>query len=312
MLLLTKHNANMPFNQLYFNSTRVLLICLMLIFSSTHLSAAKKSNQQVDYSLVAYNFGSLGKLDPLDQIAILKSTGYKGLILNSQTKEDSVNLSIFIHELRNDTQFNIHALMVRYNFTDALQKRESWKIWVDKIARKNIEMWLIFGKKAEGITDSFIETKLKEIVDYAKTKNVSVILYPHSTCYIASAEEALPFVKKVNSPNLKLAVHLCHEIRAGNGNRLNEVFEHVKSYIGAVTLAGTDSVADFSKPFMMDKSTIKPIGQGNFNMQHFIQPLKNSGYKGKIGFINFKIEDDPKTYLENSMQVWKSLFKTVN
>jgi sugar phosphate isomerase/epimerase len=145
---------------------------------------------------------------------------------------------------------------------------------------------------------------MKEVVEYAKAKKLKVILYPHSKCYLASAEDALPFVQKINDPNLKLAVHLCHEIRAGNGSRIDEVFEHFKSYIGAVTVAGTDSVADFSKPALMDKSTIKPIGQGNFSIANFIEPLRKSGYKGMVGFLNFKIEDNPEEYLRSSMSAW--------
>ena len=290
-----------------FFKLEILLICL-IAFTLQVASQPIKKTCKPDLKLTAYNFGSLGKLGPIDQVKVLKNAGYKGLILNSQTKEDSVNLNIFIKELRNDKQFNIHALMIRYNFNEAVQVRESWKMWVDKIAGKNIELWVIFGKKMDGITDDFIESKLREIVKYAKTKKVKVILYPHSYCYIASAEEALPFVKKIHDKNLQLAVHLCHEIRAGNGARMNAVFENVKPYIGAVTLAGTDSVADFSKPKLMDASTIKPIGQGNFNMKNFIEPLRKSKYKGNVGFINFKIEEDPEIYLKNSMLEWEKQY----
>ena len=286
---------------------KILFICLIAFTLNVASQSIDKSNKP-DLSLTAYNFGSLGMLSPIEQIKVLKNAGYKGLILNSQTKEDSVNLNIFIKELRNDKQINIHALMIRYNFNEAGQVRERWKMWVDKIAGKNIELWVIFGKKMDGITDGFIESKLREIVKYAKTKKVKVILYPHSYCYIASAEEALPFVKKINDKNLQLAVHLCHEIRAGNGARMNAVFENVKPYIGAVTLAGTDSVADFSKPKLMDASTIKPIGQGNFNMKNFIEPLRKSKYKGKVGFINFKIEEDPETYLKSSIIEWNKQY----
>ena len=282
-----------------------LIITILLFFNSNVAFVHSASQIDKKFDLVAYNFGSLGKLASLDQIAVLKRTGYKGIILNSETKVDSANLKMLLKELKNDNHFKIHAVMVRYNFSDSLQKREGWKTIIDRITNKRIELWFIFGKKTEGITDSFIEVKLKEVVEYAKAKQVKVILYPHSNCYIASAEEALPFVKKINDPNLKLAVHLCHEIRAGNGARMSKVFENVKQYIGAVTLAGTDSVADFSKPKLMDASTIKPIGQGNFNMANFIEPLRKSGYKGKVGFINFKIEDDPETYLKSSMLEWK-------
>jgi len=297
------------FNLKYLYS--ILILCIFLL-NVTDILAKKTNCKQINVQLTAYNFGSLGKLGPIQQINVLKNAGYKGLILNSQTKEDSVNLNIFIKELRNDKQFNIHALMIRYNFNEAVQVRENWKMWVNKIAGKNIELWVIFGKKMDGINDIFIESKLREIVNYAKTKKVKVILYPHSYCYIVSAEEALPFVQKINDKNLQLAVHLCHEIRAGNGARINAVFENVKHYIGAVTLAGTDSVADFSKPKLMDTSTIKPIGQGNFNMKNFIEPLLKSNYKGKVGFINFKIEEDPETYLKSSMLEWKKQYTIYN
>ena len=292
-------------NSRFFKAFTLYLLFLSFALVVNGQSKHKKTRM---HELSAYNFGSLGKLTPLDQLAILKKTGYKGIILNSQTKTDTLNLDIFLDALRKSKNFNIHAVMVRYDFNDPIQKREGWRIIVDRIASKGIELWVIFGKKANGFTDSFIETKLKEVVEYAKAKQVKVILYPHSNCYIASAEEALPFVQKINDPNLRLAVHLCHEIRAGNGARMNQVFEHVKGYIGAVTLAGTDSVADFSKPFLMDKSTIKPIGQGNFDMVNFIAPLRKSGYKGIVGFINFKIEEEPKTYLKSSMLEWKKQF----
>lgn len=262
--------------------------------------------------LAAYNFGSLGELTPSEQLALLNKTGYKGIILNSETKKDSAHLDVFLNELNGSNSFKIHAVMVRYNFSDPLLKKEGWKNIVNKIAGKNIELWFIFGKATEGITDDFIETKLREVLEYSKIRNVKVILYPHSKCYLSSAEEALPFVQKINDPYLKLAVHLCHEIRAGNSSRMNEVFQKVKYHTGAVTVAGTDSVADTSKPLLYDKSTIKPIGQGNYNIQNFTQALRMSGYKGMVGFINFKIEEEPEVYLESSMSVWRRINMEIN
>lgn len=288
---------------------KVFTISILNLLLAINVIGQNQLIKKLTPELSAYNFGSLGKLAPLEQLAVLKKTDYKGIILNSQTKTDTLNLEVFLAALKKEKHFKIHAVMVRYDFTNPVHKREGWKIIVDKIANNNIELWVIFGKKAVDITDNFIETKLKEVVEYAKAKKVKVILYPHSNCYIASAEEALPFVQKINDPNLQLAVHLCHEIRAGNGARISSVFENVKQYIGAVTLAGTDSTADFSKPKLMDTSTIKPIGQGNFNMAKFIELLRKSGYKGMVGFINFKIEDDPKIYLKNSMMEWRKLNK---
>lgn len=259
-------------------------------------------------ALTAYNFGSLGELEPNEQLKLLREKDYKGIILNTETKRDSVQLDFFLNELTETSDFNIHAVMVRFNFTDPLLKRESWKIIVDRIARRNIELWFIVGTKAEGLTDCFLIEKLKEVVDYAKSNDVKVVLYPHSKCYLASAEEALPFVQQIDDPYLTLAVHLCHEIRAGNGSRLDDVFSKVKKHISAVTVCGTDSVADFSRPVLMDKSTIKPIGQGNFKLSRFLEPMLQANYAGRVGFINFKIDEDPAIYLESSIKNWKHEF----
>lgn len=143
----------------------------------------------------------------------------------------------------------------------------------------------------------------------ALVNKVQMTLYPHSLCYISSAEQAMPFVKRVGSPNVKLAVHLCHEVRAGNGARIGEVVKNVRQYIGAATIAGTDSVADFTSALKMDTTTIKPLDRGNYDVRIFLRALKVNRYKGPIGFINFKIAEKPEDYLDRSMRIWRK-FKT--
>ena len=294
---------------------RLFISFLILLISSTICISVEaegidtKNASKSGWSLAAYNFGSLGKLSPEAQIDLLKKTGYKGIILSCETKEDFQNLDKYIEKAEKIKDFKIEAVFERYNFNDSTTRKDRWMKVVDKISGKGTQLWIIFGKRVEGITDGFIEEKLREIVSYSALKGVQVVLYPHSKCYIASAEEALPFIEKIDHPNLKLAVHLCHEIRAGNGSRMDHVFERVKDRIGAVTLAGTDSVADFSAPKLMDSSTIKPLGQGNYHLYRFLGPLVKSGYKGSVGFINFKIEEEPENYLDDSMKIWKNFAK---
>lgn len=292
-------------------STFLLILFSLSAFSFTGKQdrADNKSQSALKWELAAYNFGSLGKLTPESQVDLLNKLGYKGIILSCETSQDFQNLDRYIEKTSLTNGFKIEAVFERYNFTDSTERKERWRKVVDKISGTGAKLWIIFGKKAEGINDDFIEAKLREMVAYSASKKVELVLYPHSKCYIASAEEALPFVEKINHPNLKLAVHLCHEIRAGNGSRMDLVFDRVKDRIGAVTLAGTDSVADFSAPKLMDSITIKPLGKGNYDLNRFFEPLRKSGYKGVVGFINFKIEEDPETYLEASMKVWRTLTK---
>ena len=285
----------------------ILLISFTICVSVEAAGIDKKNASKSGWSLAAYNFGSLGKLSPEAQIDLLKKTGYKGIILTCETKEDFQNLDKYNEKAEKIKDFKIEAVFERYNFNDSTARKDRWMKVADKISGNGTQLWIIFGKKVDGVNDEFIENKLREIVSYSARKGVQVVLYPHSKCYIASAEEALPFIEKINHPNLKLAVHLCHEIRAGNGSRMDQVFDRVKDHIGAVTLAGTDSVADFSAPKLMDTSTIKPLGKGNYDLNRFVVPLFKSGYKGSVGFINFKIEDDPETYLDASIKVWRRL-----
>ena len=72
--------------------TILLSISLLFYFAVGDVHSAPGSNKEFEF--VAYNFGSLGKLSPKDQITLLKKAGYKGIILNSESKADSIGSSI--------------------------------------------------------------------------------------------------------------------------------------------------------------------------------------------------------------------------
>ncbi len=287
-----------------------LVVNYGLFFCLISCSSSKNYQQQQmavsKYQIASYNYGGLEKLSPSNQIDLLERVGYNQIVLKSETIDDFNNIDEFIRLVSIGKGFKINAIFERYNFNDSPERKERWKKVVDKIAFKKIQLWIIFGKKISGVTDSVILNKLIEISTYAKQKKVEVILYPHSDCYIASAEEALVFVDKINLPNLKLALHLYHEIRAGNGTRISAVFENVKSRLGAVTLAGTNIVADYTNSKTRDTSTIKPIGAGDFDLANFIMPLIKSKYIGTVAFMNFGIKENPIIYLPKSLMEWNS------
>jgi sugar phosphate isomerase/epimerase len=285
--------------------TLLVVVFFHLISSALGKDGSATVNTSHPWPVTSYNFGGLEKLSPQDQIDLLHRSGYDGIILRCATEKNFQNLDRYIQAAERTDHFKIDAVFERYNFKDSAQRRERWKQVVDKISGKKIQLWVIFGKKTQGVDDAFIERKLREIVTYAAPKGVEVILYPHSSCYIESAEEALPFVEKINHPHLKLAFHLYHEIRAKNGLRLGEVMKRIQHRLGAVTLAGTDRVADYSSPRARDKSTIKPLGQGDYDMKELVRILKNSGYTGSVGLMNFHIQEAPKNYLPRSIKIWR-------
>ena len=245
------------------------------------------------------------ELSILDQIALLSNSGYKGLILKSESKEDFDNFEEYMRVTESTDIFKIYAVFELYKSKYDIERYERWKLVVERIEAKGIQLWMIFG--TDDFDDAFIEDKIREIVAYASPKKVEVILYPHSGTYLESSEEALVFADKIDHPNLKLAFHLYHDIRAGHGSRIPEVFENIKHRLGAVTLAGTDSIADFTTKFTRDTTTIKPLGRGNYDMNDFVEILSNSGYQGSVGFMNFKLKH-PTVYLPKSKEIWDSYF----
>ncbi len=284
----------------------ILFVSMILLLSCT---VDKQKNIQtkaltpnISWPITSYNFGQMEELSIPEQIALLSKSGYKGLILKSASKKDFDNFEEYLRVTESTNNFKVDAVFELYKIKDDAERRERWKLVVDRIAGKDIQLWMIFGK--DGFDDVFVEDKIREIVAYASPKKVEVILYPHSGTYFESSEEALVFADKIDHPNLKIAFHLYHDIRAGHGSRIPEVFENTKHRLGAVTLAGTDSIADFTSKFTRDTTTIKPLGQGNYNMNNFVEILSNSGYKGSVGFMNFKLKQHPTVYLPKSKEIW--------
>lgn len=286
-----------------YNYFIALLISILIVISCNKTSPNKQNTDQ--WLISSYNFGEMGKMSIPNQITLLRDSGYHGIILKSETKKDFEIFDQYLMVTDSLDDFKIDAVFERYRHRDDDERRERWKEVVDKIAGKSTQLWMIFSK---GFDDVFMEEKIREIVSYATSKKVVVVLYPHSGTYLESAEEALVFADKINHPNLKVAFHLYHEIRAGHGSRIPEVIKNIKHRLGAVTLAGTDSIPDNTSALTRDTTTIKPFGRGNYNIKDFIDVLSNAGYKGSVGFMNFKFKT-PKEYLPRSKKIWDDFLK---
>lgn len=288
---------------------KTAVLCFLILISISSCGTKRNGSiNQKNNPFFVYNFGGIDKYTPERQVALLQEIGYDGISIQVTTPKHVEDLREFI-SISKKANFKIFSVFVRYNFQNDEFDRNRWKEVVEIIKGKDIALWFIFGKEQKGVTADSVENILRTVVDFATKNKVPVTLYPHSTCYFASAEQALPLVQKINSPNLKLAVHLCHEMRAGNANRMDEVVKNVASYIGFVTLAGADKEVDTKNAYTMDKSTIKPLGEGEYDISPFLKALKRINYKSPVGFINFKIDENksPEEYLPASLQAWEKL-----
>jgi sugar phosphate isomerase/epimerase len=264
-------------------------------------------NDDVSNPFFAYNFGGLEDLPPAQQIDLLKKHGYDGITLRMVKAEHVAEYLEFSEVVNKTEDFRIYSVFVRYNFADSEEDRNRWKEVVDLIQNQDIDLWFIFGKKENGIDDAHVEGVLRNVVNYSADKNVPVTLYPHSWCYFDTSESSLPMVKKIDHPNLKLAVHTCHELKAGNAGRLAEVVNNVKGYISFITIAGAAKQVDMTSRKSMDRTTIQPLEDGKYDYSPFLKALKSIDYNGPVGYINFGFDKEPEDYLPKSLAEWKRL-----
>jgi len=283
------------------------LSCRMLLLTALIIMFFTSCDRSVEPSLYVYNFGGLEKLSPIEQVNMIKEKGYKGLILQMASQHHVENLPVFLSIADADNEFEIPAVFIRYNFDASVIDRNRWRNVVDLIKGKSIVLWVIFGPVQPNVNDDTIEGVLNEMLDYTTNKSVKIAVYPHSDCYFETCEQVLPIIQHINHPNLSTVLHTCHELKAGNGHRLNEVIENSIDYLSFVTIAGANQEINFSTPRTRDTSTIKPIGVGEFDLTMFVSKLKKEGYDGDYAFINFGIDRryDLESYLESSLREWE-------
>lgn len=271
-----------------------------------------QSSKDVDWPLYAYNFGGLRDKSPEDQIAKLKEHGYDGISLMANRRNKLTDLTPFLALTDKDEDFHIYSVFFRYNFKDDEDVRRGYKTIIDQIAGKDIAFWLIFGRPTDGFTPKHIESVLRDVVAYGAKKGQKITLYPHHNDVIPTLEKGLVWLDKINSPNLDIVFHTCHELRSGNSSRVEELLDKAGDRLGHVTIAGADTLIDFTDPFSIENSSIKPLYRGSFDNKRVLKKLKEIGYDGAVGFINHLIKEDPDVYLSGSKKIYDQWLSELN
>ena len=292
---------------------RFSLIVFIFLMTIPAFSQASNKRLRYDWPLFVYNFGGLDKYSIEEQVNMLQRYGYSGMAVDIGNAEKLADFDRYRSAAKKIEKFKIYTAFYRFSFDENEGFKKDWMQVVDKLAGTGTDLWLITGEKKVGLTPELLEKEIRAVVDYADSKSLKVTLYPHSKNVIATAEEALVYVKKINRPNFDLAVHTCHEIRAGNANRIEEVLEKVKDYLGYVTIAGADNIPNLStNGGEWESSTLKPLYRGNFDLTRVLKKLRSLDYKGSIGFINHRITETPDSYLPLSKTTYDKWIQDLN
>ena len=277
---------------------RIPFIVLSIISITMPLLATAKSSE-ADYPLGVFNFdfARLGA-DEASRTSELNSIGYEGMALRVNSKKQLEELKRY-GEAIGDAPFKIYAGFVTVFFNQDLAAQNAH---LDKVIRGlkkvNAKLWIILrvkgGQKVE--REQIVEF-LGSLAERTKAEGVELIIYPHwsgadplNVCLIEAAEDAIPFVKEVGSDNLFISLHLCHEIKGGNGYRLKEVAAHIKPSLRLPSINGADIDA-VREAEGWDRG-IQPLTQGDYDSSQLLEALESVDYKGPVILHTWGLQDE--------------------
>lgn len=162
-------------------------------------------------------------------------------------------------------------------------------------------IWMTLRDGIRGKQDADAATVVREIAGLAAESGLKVSIYPHAGFYVATAEDAVRVARIVNLPNVGVTINLCHELFAGNSERLGEVVKTAGPYLNLVSINGASAIPG-KGPKAWDTL---PLGSGTFDTEAFLRLIRDSGYHGPIGHQFFAVAGDDMQKLTLAIESWK-------
>ena len=275
-----------------------LFAVITLALTVTAPAQNKDANPLGSFS---FDFKRLGK-NPAEQVRALKKIGFSGATLTFRD-----DFKAFSKEVKNG-DFKIYAAhqAIHIGKKTKFSSQQISRL-VDQVKSVNADFWLIIlEKKGDQASTALLLETINKVADICAKKGARCVLYPHDNTLMESAEDAIDLLKKTKRKDLFISFHLCHEIRAGNGNRLEAVAKKVKPYLRLASISGanvkyTDNSQDWSK-------TIQPLDKGTYDTSKFIKALQSIDYKGPVILHTFALDKVKADHHQRSFKKYQELF----
>lgn len=295
------------------NKLQIYTLAVAFILIGLNATAQSDHKKEVR-GLYTYDFGGLEKMEVESIFELLTTLNYSGIVVNGRGESSLEKLDKYLELNKNNKgDFKVYSAYLSHRFDKFGFSDADHRAAIDRIAGKDITLWVwCKDRKQDGsITDEKVENWIRGIVDYAASKKVKVILYSHYGTYFPTALDALKLVEKINSPFLGLSINLTHELRSDKGPILKKTFKKSKKYISTIILAGSIIELDRTNADTMNSSTVMSLEKSEYDLIPFMKLTKKYGSEVPVGFVNFKIKDDPNVYLKNTIDRWIELCNEV-
>lgn len=281
-----------------------LLLLGLLVTSLCSLPPAHADATALPNPFGVFNLRPFNEIPAQKQVDLAMKSGYDGLMASTELKRPLVRLREFatVPAVR-EGKFKIYSVLWMVRPTKKGLDENFLKEFIPIAKELNASIWCgVVGTPGE--REKTIPL-LTTIADQCRAGGVQLVLYPHHKCTFETAEDALDIWKKMKCPEVRLSIHLCHELKANNQTRFDEIIAKAAPLLALASINGVDTTVPFANDGW--DSMILPLNEGDFDPRPYLTALASHGYRGPILLHNFGFKAKPEAYLPSSMQRWREL-----
>jgi len=147
--------------------------------------------------------------------------------------------------------------------------------------------------------------RLEPVLEIAEKQQARVCLYPHFGAWLERVEDGVRLCQKMKHSSLKLVFCGFHWY-AVEGSELSQSVANAVPYLHSVNMCGSRRGGNIAG------CTIEPLDSGEMDNFSLFGLLHRYGYTGRIGFQGYGIGGDVFTYLQRSMNAFRSMEKRLS
>jgi sugar phosphate isomerase/epimerase len=263
-----------------------------MIFIAVTLAARAGENRD----LYAFDNGLTRTATTTGKAALLKELGYAGIASRSGEVAKLI------------PALNDAGLRMIASYTPIKVNADSAKVApglaeeIQLLKTHHSFIWIYVTGERGKPKDDLVVAELRRVADMAADAGLQVSIYPHFGFYIATVNEALEIIKKVDRPNVGVCFNLSHFLIQNNIEDLEETIRTAAPHLNLVSINGADN----GSKLPMNRA-IQRLDRGSFNVSAFLELLDDVGYKGPVTLQCYNLKGDDRENLKASMAIWQKM-----
>lgn len=276
---------------------------LRLGFAITGLILAGCSSTPPHNAIGTFNLSFLQR-DAAAQVALVEQIGYDGLMVGTWEDRAPWPKLRAYGKLPAVRAGKVQIMAILANLEVAKPATDAeLNALAEVSAELHAPLWVyVHGGRMEKAP--LAVAMLRRLADACQAKGGSLVLYPHEGCVYESLEESLVILESLQRPGLTTSFHVCHELKAGNLARFDELIRRHVARLSLVSINGAD-LKRFAQPGW--DGAILPLDQGDYDVAPVVRSLQAAGYTGPVLIHTYGLKSTPEEHLTGSLRRWQEI-----